>query len=93
MDLSEIQKLLDREIPRGVAAWRKLPELIESGRLGKGSGGWYRVKDHRVLDEVQPLIKGYRMDKASRLTHVQLSKPSKRLIDFADSAAARGKSA
>jgi len=85
IDWNEVRGLLEREIPRGVAAWRKLPELIAAGRLTKGTGGWYRVKDARtVLDELRPLIKGYRITKDQKLTHVQLSKPSKLLIDFAD---------
>ena len=86
MDSDELRKLLGREIVRGVAAWRKLPAMLESGRLVKSSGGWYRIKDYSAMDEVRPLIKGYRIVKAGKLTHVQLSKPSKRLIEFAEGA-------
>ena len=89
----DLRKLLEREIPRGVAAWRKLPELLESGWLTKGSGNWYRIKNARVMNEVSCIAKGFRIDKAGQLTHIQLSKPSKKLIEFADRIAARDKAA
>lgn len=80
----ELRELLERSVCEGVAAWRKLPELLKAGWLAKGSGNWYRVKDFRAMNEVACIAKGFKGDKTGKLTHIQLSKPSKRLIELAD---------
>lgn len=80
MDEDDIRKLLVRTVRDSVAAWAKVPAMLESGRLVKGSGSWYRVKDARVYKEVSTLIQGFKADKTGVVTHVKLSKPSKKLI-------------
>lgn len=89
IDWNEIRATLERVIPRSVATWRRLPELLESGRLVKKSSNWYLIKDPRVLGEISHIAKGFKIDKARKLMQVKLTKPSKLLIDVADRLAAR----
>lgn len=84
MNNDEIRALLVRSIRASVTAWAKVPAMLESGRLVKSSGNWYRVKDGSALKELSAIMGGLRGDKTGRVTHVQLSKPRKKHVEFAD---------
>jgi hypothetical protein len=84
MDKDEIRRLLVRSIRASAAAWAKLPTMLESGWLVKGSGNWYRLKDGRALEELSAIVRGFRADKTGTITHVQLSKPRKKHVEFAE---------
>lgn len=87
MDVNEMAEVVVREIRLSVAEWRKLPQLLESGRLVKGKGGWYRVKDHTALSEVKRLIRGFRTNSRPGTTaQVKLATPTKKFIAIADRA-------
>jgi hypothetical protein len=75
MERDEIRSALARSIRARVAAWNKVPAMLESGRLVKRPGGWYRVEDFRVLKELGCITKGLRVNKTGTVAHLQLSKP------------------
>ncbi len=84
MDMDKLRDELPQSIRESVAAWNKLPGLLESGWVSKSSGNWYRLKDGRALNQLSAVVQGFKADKSGKVTHIKLSKPRKKFIEFAE---------
>jgi hypothetical protein len=80
MNEDEMREQLKRKMNEMVAAWAKIPVMVESGQLVKSSGNWYRIKDARIFKEISAVAQGFEFDKGGALARVQLSKPTKKFL-------------